>query len=159
MIDKGFPAEPCAMRPDHTMVFSFPQKAVGSVTRTDLTAIAHLELWLTYQRHFCEHKPSITVTVKEHEWMAVGAWVYAHFDEVSGISFLPYSEHTYRQAPYQEIDESTYLEAVKNFPERIQWEMLPLYETIDSTTGSQELACSAGACEIVDIGSTAEVKK
>jgi len=156
----GVPAEDDVMKPNDTTVFSFPVKAPkNAVLRENINALQHLDIWLAYQRAWCEHKPSITVSVKEEEWMEVGAWIWKHFDEVSGISFLPYSEHTYRQAPYQEMDESTYLEAVKSFPERIQWEMLPLYETIDSTTGSQELACSAGACEIVDIGSTAEVKK
>ena len=151
MIDKGFPAEPCVMRPDHTMVFSFPQKAVGSVTRTDLTAIAHLELWLTYQRHFCEHKPSITVTVKEHEWMAVGAWVYDHFDEVSGVSFLPHSDHSYVQAPYQDCTKAEYEAAAAKLPLSIEWSELTKYEKEDSTKSSQTFACSAGSCEIVDL--------
>ena len=111
MIDMGFPAEPCVMKPDHTMVFSFPMKAEGSVTRNDLTALEHLDLWLTYQRHWCEHKPSITITVREHEWMDVGAWVYNHFDEVSGISFLPHSDHSYRQAPYQDCTKEEYEKA------------------------------------------------
>lgn len=151
MIDKGFPAEPCVMRPDHTMVFSFPQKAVGSVTRTDLTAIQHLELWLTYQRHFCEHKPSITVTVKEHEWMAVGAWVYDHFDEVSGVSFLPHSDHTYVQAPYQDCTQEEYEAAAAKLPLSIDWSELTKYEKEDTTKGTQTFACSAGSCEVVDL--------
>ena len=154
MIDKGFPAEPCAMRPDHTMVFSFPQKAVGSITRTDLTAIAHLNLWLTYQRHFCEHKPSITVTVKEHEWMAVGAWVYAHFDEVSGVSFLPHSDHSYVQAPYQDCTKEEYEAAAAKLPLSIDWSELTKYEKEDTTKSSQTFACSAGSCEIVDLTSS-----
>jgi ribonucleoside-diphosphate reductase alpha chain len=151
MIDKGFPAEPCVMRPDHTMVFSFPQKAVGSVTRTDLTAIAHLELWLTYQRHFCEHKPSITVTVKEYEWMAVGAWVYDHFDEVSGVSFLPHSDHSYVQAPYQDCTKEEYEAAAAKLPLSIDWSELTKYEKEDTTKGTQTFACSAGSCEVVDL--------
>ena len=151
MIDKGFPAEPCAMRPDHTMVFSFPQKAVGSITRTDLTAIQHLELWLTYQRHWCEHKPSITVTVKEHEWMAVGAWVYAHFDEVSGVSFLPHSDHSYVQAPYQDCTKEEYEAAAAKLPLSINWSELMKYEKEDTTKSSQTFACSAGSCEVVDL--------
>ena len=153
MIDKGFPAEPCVMRPDHTMVFSFPQKAVGSVTRNDMTAIEHLELWLTYQRHWCEHKPSITVTVKEHEWMEVGAWVYAHFDEISGISFLPHSDHTYQQAPYQDCTAEQYEAAAAKLPQSIDWSELTQYEKEDTTKGTQTFACSAGACEIVDLNS------
>ena len=151
MIDKGFPAEPCVMRPDHTMVFSFPQKAVGSVTRNDMTAIEHLELWLTYQRHWCEHKPSITVTVREHEWMEVGAWVYAHFDEISGISFLPHSDHTYQQAPYQDCTAEQYEAAVAKLPQQIDWTELTQYEKTDSTKGTQTFACSGDKCEVVDL--------
>ncbi|UVK61137.1 ribonucleotide reductase [Streptomyces phage Angela] len=151
--DSGVPNEPDVMKPNDTTVFSFPKKAAeGALTRNDLTAIEHLEIWLAYQRHWCEHKPSITVSVKEHEWMEVGAWVYKHFDEVSGISFLPFSEHTYKQAPYQTITEAEYKEWLEKMPEEIQWDLLPTYEEGDNTTGSQELACSAGACEVVDIG-------
>ena len=151
MIDAGFPAEPCVMRPDHTMVFSFPQKAVGSVTRNDMTAIEHLELWLTYQRHWCEHKPSITVTVKEHEWMEVGAWVYAHFDEISGISFLPHSDHTYQQAPYQDCTEEQYTAALSAMPNNVDWSGLIKYEKEDNTKGTQTYACSGDKCEVVDL--------
>jgi ribonucleoside-diphosphate reductase alpha chain len=151
MIDKGFPAEPCVMRPDHTMVFSFPQKAVGSVTRNDMTAIEHLELWLTYQRHWCEHKPSITVTVREHEWMEVGAWVYAHFDEISGISFLPHSDHTYQQAPYQDCTQEQYEAALAKLPQSIDWSELTQYEKSDTTKGTQTFACSGDKCEVVDL--------
>ena len=151
MIDKGFPAEPCVMRPDHTMVFSFPQKAVGSVTRNDMTAIEHLELWLTYQRHWCEHKPSITVTVREHEWMEVGAWVYAHFDEISGISFLPHSDHTYQQAPYQDCTAEQYEAALAKLPKSIDWSELTHYEKSDTTKGTQTFACSGDKCEVVDL--------
>lgn len=151
MIDKGFPAEPCVMRPDHTMVFSFPQKAVGSVTRNDMTAIEHLELWLTYQRHWCEHKPSITVTVREHEWMEVGAWVYAHFDEISGISFLPHSDHTYQQAPYQDCTAEQYEAALAKLPQQIEWSELTQYEKTDTTKGTQTFACSGDKCEVVDL--------
>jgi len=151
MIDKGFPAEPCVMRPDHTMVFSFPQKAVGSVTRNDMTAIEHLELWLTYQRHWCEHKPSITVTVREGEWMEVGAWVYAHFDECSGISFLPHSDHTYQQAPYQDCTQEQYEAALAKLPQELDWSELTAYEKEDNTKGTQTYACSGDKCEIVDL--------
>lgn len=152
--DSGVPNEPDVMKPNDTVVFSFPKKAAdGALTRNDLTAIEHLEIWLAYQRAWCEHKPSITVSVKDHEWMSVGAWVYDHFDEVSGISFLPYSEHTYKQAPYQSITEAEYKEWLERMPDDIQWDLLPTYEEGDNTTGSQELACSAaGGCEIVDIG-------
>ena len=151
MIDKGIPAEPCVMRPDHTMVFSFPQKAVGSVTRNDMTAIEHLELWLTYQRHWCEHKPSITVTVREHEWMEVGAWVYSHFDEISGISFLPHSDHTYQQAPYQDCTREEYEAAAARLPKEIDWTELTKFEKEDTTKGTQTFACSGDKCEVVDI--------
>jgi ribonucleoside-diphosphate reductase alpha chain len=151
MIDKGIPAEPCVMRPDHTMVFSFPMKAVGSVTRNDMTAIEHLELWLTYQRHWCEHKPSITVTVREHEWMEVGAWVYSHFDEISGISFLPHSDHTYQQAPYQDCTREEYEAAASRLPKEIDWTELTKFEKEDTTKGTQTFACSGDKCEVVDI--------
>lgn len=150
--DVGIPAEPDVMNPDKTTVFSFPQAAPeGAITRKDLTAVEHLEMWLTYQRHWCEHKPSVTISVREDEWLEVGAWVYEHFDEMSGVSFLPYSEHTYQQAPYQDVDEETYKEALEAMPKEIRWEDLSFYEFDDNTTGSQELACSSGACEIVDI--------
>jgi ribonucleoside-diphosphate reductase alpha chain len=151
MIDMGFPHEPCVMKPEHTMVFSFPMKAEGSVTRNDLTAIQHLELWLAYQRYWCEHKPSITITVKEHEWMEVGAWVYKHFDEISGISFLPHSDHSYRQAPYQDCTKEQYLEELYKMPTDIDWSNLSKYEKEDKTTGTQTFACSGDKCELVDL--------
>ena len=151
MVDMGFPAEPCVMKPEHTMVFSFPHKAEGSITRNDVSAIAHLELWLAYQRYWCEHKPSITITVKEHEWMEVGAWVYTYFDEISGISFLPHSDHSYRQAPYQDCTKEQYLEALEKMPKNINWAMLSQYEEEDKTTGTQQFACSANGCEVVDL--------
>jgi len=154
MLDKGFPAEPCVMKPDHTMVFSFPQKAVGSVTRNTMSAIEHLELWLTYQRYWTEHKPSITVSVKEDEWMAVGAWVYKNFDEISGVSFLPMDLGTYRQAPYQDCTKEEYEELLSIMPKDIDWSELQKYETTDHTSGTQTFACSAGSCELVDISSS-----
>lgn len=153
MIDMGVPYEDCVMKPDSTVVFSFPQKAPdGAITRNQQTALSQLEAWLTYQRHWCEHKPSITVTVKEPEWMDVGAWVWEHFDEVSGISFLPFSDHSYRQAPYQDCTEEEYTKALAKMPKEIDWSRLSEYEKVDSTTGSQELSCVSGVCEIVDIG-------
>ena len=151
LIDMGFPAEPCVMKPDHTMVFSFPMKAEGSVTRNDLSAIEHLELWLAYQRHWCEHKPSITVTVKEHEWMEVGAWVYKHFDEISGISFLPHSDHSYRQAPYQDCTKEHYEAFLEKMPKNVEWSELQKYEKVDQTVGTQTFACSGDKCELVDL--------
>jgi ribonucleoside-diphosphate reductase alpha chain len=147
--DMGVKAEPDVMKPKDTMVFTFPIAAPeGALLREDLTAIQHLELWLAYQRHWAEHKPSITVSVKENEWMAVGAWVYEHIDEMSGVSFLPYSDHTYQQAPYQEITKEEYEALLENTPQNLDWDWLKLYETEDMTTGSQELACVAGSCDI-----------
>jgi ribonucleoside-triphosphate reductase len=152
MKDQGIPSEPDVMKPDSTTVFSFPMKSpTGAVTRNDMTAIEQLELWLTYQRHWCEHKPSITVTVRDTEWMEVGAWVYKHFDEVSGVSFLPHSDHTYQQAPYQEISEREYLDALANMPERIDWSRLSEYEMEDTSKGTSTFACAGGSCEIVDL--------
>lgn len=150
--DMGVKSEPDVMKPKDTTVFTFPIKAPeGSLVRDDLDAIKHLELWLAYQRHWAEHKPSITVSVREDEWMKVGAWVYDHIDEMSGVSFLPYSEHTYQQAPYQEISKEEYDALLAETPETIDWNWLKLYETEDLTTGSQELACVAGACDITDV--------
>lgn len=151
MIEKGFVHEPCVMKPDSVMVFSFPMKAEGSVTRNDMSAIEHLELWLTYQRHWCEHKPSITVTVREHEWMEVGAWVYKHFDEISGISFLPHSDHSYRQAPYQDCTKAQYEELCAIMPKNVDWSELTKYEKVDTTVGTQTFACSGDKCELVDL--------
>ena len=152
MKDQGIPNEPCVMKPDTTTVFSFPMKSpTGAITRNDMTALEQLELWLIYQRHWCEHKPSVTVTVRDHEWLEVGAWVYKHFDEVSGVSFLPHSDHTYQQAPYQEVSEREYLDALALMPERIDWAKLSDYETEDTSKGSQTFACVGGSCEIVDL--------
>jgi ribonucleoside-diphosphate reductase alpha chain len=154
MIAQGIPHEPCVMKPDTTVVFSFPVKSPeGSVTRNDMTAIEQLELWLTYQRHFCCHKPSITVSVSDDEWSEVGDWVYDHFDEMSGVSFLPRSNHTYAQAPYQDITEEEYEDAMMDFPPNIDWDDLALYERGDTTLGSQTLACTGDSCELVDLAS------
>lgn len=153
LVDAGIPAEDCVMKPKDTTVFSFPIKApLGAITRADMTALEHLDLWLTYQRHWCEHKPSVTISVKDEDWLEVGAWVYKNFDEVSGVSFLPYSEHTYKQAPYQECDVHSYHYTLALMPESIDWTKLVNYEFEDTTTGQQELSCTAGVCEIVDIG-------
>jgi ribonucleoside-diphosphate reductase alpha chain len=149
----GIPVEDDVMKPNDTYVFSFPVKAPeGAIVRNDLTAIEHLNIWLVYQRAWCEHKPSITVSVKEDEWMEVGAWVYKHFDEVSGISFLPHSDHSYKQAPYQEVDKAEYDALVARMPKDIRWEDLSFYETEDGTSTNATLACSSdGNCELVDI--------
>ena len=152
MKESGFPSEQCVMKPDSTTVFSFPVKAPeGCVTRTEMTAIEQLEMWLIYQRHWCEHKPSVTITVKEEEWMDVGAFVYEYFDEMSGVSFLPHSDHTYRQAPYQDCTKEEYAELEAKMPRVIDWSLLAQYESEDNTKGSQTLACAADGCEIVDI--------
>jgi ribonucleoside-triphosphate reductase len=152
MKDVGIPAEPDAGKPDSTTVFSFPTKSPeGAVTRTQMTAIEQLEYWLLFQRYWCEHKPSVTISVKKDEWMEVGAWVYRNFDEVSGISFLPFDEHVYKQAPYQDVEREEYLELKNIMPKSIDWSKLSDYEKEDTTTGSKEFACVAGSCEIVDI--------
>jgi ribonucleoside-diphosphate reductase alpha chain len=152
MIDQGVPNEPCVMKPQTTTVFSFPIKAPeGAFTREDLTAVEQLETWLAYQRHWCEHKPSVTISVKDDEWLDVGAFVYKHFDEMSGVSFLPYDGGTYQQAPYQEVTEEVYQELLDKSPKEIKWEELGKYEEDDNTSGMQSLACSADGCELVDL--------
>ena len=152
MVDQGIPSEPCAMKPDSTTVFSFPMKAPeGAVTTSDMSAIEQLEMWLAYQRSWCEHKPSVTINVKADEWFEVGAFVYKHFDEMSGVSFLPYNEHTYQQAPYQEVGKSDYETLLSCMPSSIDWSKLSDYEQEDNTAGSQTLACSGDSCEIVDL--------
>ena len=152
MIDQGIPNEPCVMKPEQTTVFSFPmQSPEGSVTRWDMTAIDQLEMWLAYQRYFTCHKPSVTIDVLEHEWVSVGAWVYEHFEEMSGVSFLPRTEHTYQQAPYQDCTANDYVEAKRKMPSRIDWSKLTDYEKEDTTKGSQTMACVGGVCELVDI--------
>jgi ribonucleoside-diphosphate reductase alpha chain len=155
MIDAGVPHEPDSYN-EAAWVFSFPMEAPqGAVTRRDVSAIEHLELWAQYQSHWCEHKPSVTISVRPHEWDEVGEWVWEHLDEISGVSFLPFSEHTYKQAPYEECSEEVYEELVKAMP-RLQWSDLVFYETTDGTVGSQELACSAnGGCEVVDLTTAA----
>ena len=154
MFDTGFPVEDDVTKPEHTYVFSFPMKGPAKgVYRKEMSAVEQLEIWKVYQESWCEHKPSVTVSVKEHEWMNVGSWVYDNFDMMSGVSFLPMSDHTYRQAPYQDCTKQEYLDLQKKMPE-VDWSKLSEYENADMTSGSQELACAAGACEIVDITST-----
>ena len=145
---QGFPAEPCFMKPDSTTVFSFPMKVGdGAVLRDDIDAITHLKLWLAFQRYWCEHKPSVTISVKENEWPTVGAWVWEHFDEITGVSFLPYDGGTYRQAPYETIDAATYEELFKKMPVGIDWDLFR--EGTDNVEGAQMLNCTAaGGCEI-----------
>ena len=153
LIEQGIHNEPDVMKPDSTTVFSFAMKSPqGAVTRTQMTAIEQLELWKTYAIHWCEHKPSVTISVKEEEWMEVGAWVYENFDVASGVSFLPHSDHTYQQAPYQDINADEYNEWKLQYGEvSIDWEKLTEFEKEDNTTGSRELACTAGVCEVVDL--------
>jgi ribonucleoside-diphosphate reductase alpha chain len=145
LIEQGVPSEACVYKPDQTVVFSFPQKAPAGITRADVSPIGHLSLWLTYQRYWCEHKPSVTISVEEKDWPAVGAWTWENFDEISGVSYLPYDGGTYRQAPYEECTEEEYNELKAKIP-AINW--LDLKENTDNVEGAQMLACSAGVCEI-----------
>jgi len=152
MKDQGIPNEPDVFKPDQTTVFSFPQKAPkGAVVTADLSAIDQLNMWLAYQRSWCEHKPSVTINVKSSEWFEVGAFVYQHFDEMSGVSFLPYNEHTYQQAPYQECTKNDYDTLQQSMPSSIDWSKLADYEVEDNTASMQTLACSGDSCEIVDL--------
>jgi ribonucleoside-triphosphate reductase len=152
MIDQGVPNEPCVMKPNQTTVFSFPVKApTGCITRDDMTAVEQLETWLVYQRHWCEHKPSVTVSVKDNEWFEVGAFVFKHFDEMSGVSFLPHDGGSYQQAPYQETTKEGYESLLSVMPESIDWSLLSNYEEDDNTSGMQTMACSGDSCEIVDL--------
>jgi len=152
MKDQGIPNEPDVFKPDQTTVFSFPMKApAGATVTSDLSAIDQLKMWLAYQRSWCEHKPSVTINVKSDEWFSVGAFVYENFDEMSGVSFLPYNEHTYQQAPYQEVGKSDYEMLLSCMPDSIDWSKLSEYEVEDNTAGSQTLACSGDSCEIVDL--------
>ena len=153
MISQGIPNEPDVMKPDATTVFSFPmQSPLGAVHTADTTALEQLEMWLMYQRHWCEHKPSVTINVKADEWLAVGAFVYEHFDEMSGVSFLPFNEHTYQQAPYQECNKEEYYKMLDASPRNIEWEKLADFEQEDNTSGMQTMACTGDVCEMVDIG-------
>ena len=153
MKDQGIPSEPDVFKPDQTTVFSFPIKAPNkAVVTSDLSAVDQLNMWLMYQRNWCEHKPSVTINVKKDEWFEVGTFVYEHFDEMSGVSFLPYNEHTYQQAPYQEIDKEEYKNILSTMPKSIDWSRLSEYEKEDTTTSSQTMACTGDVCEVVDIG-------
>jgi ribonucleoside-triphosphate reductase len=153
MKDQKVPNQPCVMKPDQTTVFSFPIKSpANAIVTEDMSAIDQLEMWLMYQRHWCEHKPSVTINVRKDEWFEVGAFVYKHFDEMSGVSFLPYNEHTYQQAPYQDITKREYETLLSLMPEKIDWSLLTEYEKEDSTNSSQTFACTGDVCEVVDIG-------
>ena len=149
MKERGFPNEPDITKPNHTTVFSFPMKSPkGAICRNEMTAWKQLSLWHTYAKHWCEHKPSVTVSVKEDEWVNTAAWVYDNFDDISGISFLPFSDHTYRQAPYQDCTEKEYNKLSKQIPKEANWEELAQYESKDYTVASQEMACTGNSCEI-----------
>jgi ribonucleoside-diphosphate reductase alpha chain len=152
MKDQGIPNEPEAFKPEQTTVFSFPIKSpVGAVCTPDTTAIEQLEMWLMYQRHWAEHKPSVTINVKKNEWFDVGAFVYKNFDEMSGVSFLPFDEHTYQQPPYQDCSKDDYEALLSVMPEKINWADLSNYEKEDTTVAMQTMACSGDSCELVDI--------
>ena len=152
MKSEGFPHEPDVTKPNHTTVFSFPMASPeDAVCRKDMTALEQLELWKVYAQNWCEHKPSVTISVKEEEWVDTASWVYENFDEISGISFLPFSDHTYKQAPYQDCTKKEYEEMVSKMPKNVDWSKLSEYEQKDFTVASQELACSAGVCEVVDL--------
>lgn len=150
--DSGIPNEPCVMRPGDTTVFSYPTKAPeGAIVQENLSALQHLEIWRVYRNHWTEHNPSVTVSVGEDEWIEVAAWVYKNWDDVAGISFLPRTDHVYKQAPYQAISKEEYEEWMTKMPESVHWSLLSHYEVDDNTEGSQTLACSSNACEVVDI--------
>ena len=152
MEDQGIPCEADVMKPNSVRVFTFPMKAPeGAVLRNERTAIEQLELWLTYQRYYCEHKPSVTISVREHEWMEVGAWTYKHFDEVSGVSFLPHSDHSYQQAPYEDCTKAEYTALAKKMPKAVNWDLISEYELTDMTVGTKTLACTGSICELVDL--------
>lgn len=160
LIHAGIPSEPEYLKPLDTTVFYFPVKAPdGSITRNDISAIEHLEIWKVYKDYWTEHNPSITVTVRDEEWVSVAAWVYDNWSSVGGISFLPHSDHTYRQAPYQEISKEEFEKFLEAMPDHIHWDELSFYETEDATTGSQELSCVAGACDVIEIGSVDSVEQ
>jgi ribonucleoside-triphosphate reductase (thioredoxin) len=152
MEDQGIPCEADVMKPKSVKVFTFPMKAPkGAVLRNERTAIEQLELWFTYQKYYCEHKPSVTISVREHEWMEVGAWVYKNFDDVSGVSFLPHSDHSYQQAPYEDCTEEEYTELAKKMPKAVDWNLISTYELTDMTVGTKTLACTGSVCELVDL--------
>ena len=155
MKEEGIPFEPDITKPDSVTVFSFPMKSPsGAITRTEMSAIEQLELWKIYALYWCEHKPSVTISVKEEEWMKVGTWLYDNFDIASGVSFLPFADHTYQQAPYQDIEAEEYLEWSGRVPSSLDWEKFSMYEKEDNTSGTRELACTADACEVVDLSSS-----
>jgi len=152
MIDQGLPNEPCSQKPEHTTVFSFPIKSPeDSLTYEEYSPIEHLDLWLTYQKFWCEHKPSVTINYTDDTFMGIGQWIWKNWEWVSGISFLPHTDHIYDQAPFEAIDQDAYIEMVKEIPHEIDWRELRNYEQEDTTISSQTMACVGGSCEIMDI--------
>jgi ribonucleoside-triphosphate reductase len=157
MIEIGIPHEPDVMAPESTTIFTFPQAAPkNALTRNDLTAVEHLEIWKAYKTSWTEHNPSITINVKDDEWIEVASWVYDNWEYVGGISFLPYDSGNYKQAPYQDVSETDYKQWAAEMPKAIDWSWLSDYETEDMTVGSQSLACVANSCEVVSVGSISE---
>ena len=149
MRKQGFPVEDCVMKPTTTDIFSFPVAGPEhAVYRNDRTALEQLEHYLMVQKEWCEHNVSVTIYVKDHEWLGVGDWVYQHFDELGGVSFLPHSDHSYQQAPYQECTQEEFNALSARMPS-FDWDELALFERDDSTVNTKELACSAGVCEIL----------
>jgi ribonucleoside-diphosphate reductase alpha chain len=152
MIDRGIPYEPCKVRPDNTVVFSFPMKApVGSIVQDHLDPIDHLNLWLEYQQHWCDHKPSVTVSYTDDKYLAIGQWLWDNWKYASGISFLPLGDHIYEQAPFEPIDARTYNLLSGQMPSNINWNDIRNYESEDNTSDTPTLACSGGSCEVVDL--------
>jgi ribonucleoside-triphosphate reductase len=152
MIDKGIPNEPCAQKPEHTTVFSFPiNSPCDSITYSNYSPIKHLDLWLTYQKHWCDHKPSVTINYEDKNFLSIGQWVWNNWEWLSGISFLPQTDHVYDQAPFEAIDKERYDEMISSMPKKIRWKELKKYEQEDTTSNSHAMACVGGACEVVDI--------
>ena len=147
MIQAGIPNEPCVSKKDTTVVFTFPIESPEGISyRDSISAVDHLDLWLLYQRHWCEHKPSVTISLREDEWFDVAAWVWKNFDEMTGVSFLPYDGGTYKQAPYEECTEQQAEDLLGKIPKEIDWSLLVEHD--DNVEGTQILACSGGSCEI-----------
>tara|TARA_R110000824_G_scaffold96585_3_gene231193 strand:+ start:434 stop:2332 length:1899 start_codon:yes stop_codon:yes gene_type:complete len=152
MQDMGFPSEPCTMRPESTEVFSFPlQSPESSTTYEDYNPLDHLDLWLMYQKYWCDHKPSVTINYTDDNFLSVGQWVHGNWEWLSGVSFLPHEDHVYEQAPFESIDEEEYLSMLETIPHTVDWSGLSRFETEDTSSGSHTLACTGGACEVVDI--------
>ena len=150
MKDSGIPHEPCLNNPQTTDIFSFPIKSPTTAqTQQTIKPLDHLNLWLLYQVHYCDHKPSITVTYRDDDFLGIGSWLWENWDKVSGISFLPHSDHVYSQPPFEAITEDEYINMLQKMPISVDWGRLDLYEVIDKTENQQTLSCTAGGCELV----------